>query len=270
MRRDQSFVAVVAVGLLAGSAAAGCGGGESPPSSTGAADGDVGKVSLPLVTETGGHRYRLRNAFISVSGPQYVQLATSDDPAETELSASLPTGSYYAYLYGGWRLERDDGAGLFLPVQAEMLSSSAASFSIFNGATTTLGFRFRTDGVIVEVGSGQLKVNVSVEETAAVCTPFGSPEGCAAGSWCPPSGLTGQPRACVATGTIELGLPCLGALDCVAGAACIEGAAGPVCTALCPGSDDGLACATGGSCQAIRADYGLCIPAGPDSMESRP
>ncbi|HEY8926937.1 MAG TPA: hypothetical protein VIU64_21290 [Polyangia bacterium] len=223
-------------------------------------------VSLPLVTETGGHRYRLRNAAISISGPQYLQLATSDDPAETVLSASLPTGTYYAYLYSSWRLERDDGSGRFLPVQAEMLSSYYTSFSILNGATTTLGFRFRTDGVIVEVGAGQLKVNVSVEETSPICTPFATPDGCADGSWCPPTGLTALPRACVATGTIALGLPCLAALDCGRGAACIEGAAGPVCTALCPSSDDGLACATGGTCQAVRTDYGVCVPSSPEPM----
>lgn len=262
MCRDRSFVAVVAVGLLAGWAASGCG-GESPPSPTGVR-ADVGTLSLPLVTETGGHRYRLRNASISISGPQYLQLTTSDDPAETELSASLPTGSYFAYLYSFWTLERDDGAGQFLPVQAEMLSSPAASFSIFNGATTTLNFRFRSDGVVVEVGSGHLNVNVSVEETAPVCTPFAVPDGCAAGSWCPPSGLTGLPRACVTSGAIALGLPCLGATDCGAGAACVESAGGAVCTALCPASAAGLACATGGSCQAVRADYGVCAPAAPD------
>lgn len=260
MRRDRSFVAVVVVGVFA----AGCG-GESPPSSSGvSAVADIGTVSMPLVTDTGGHRYRLRNASISISGPQNLQLATSDDPAETELSASLPTGSYFAYLYTAWTLERDDGAGQFLPVQAEMLSSPAVSFSIFNGATTTLGFRFRSDGVVVEVGSGQLKVTVSVEETPPVCTPFAAPDGCGGGTWCPPSGLTGLPRACVIAGATEVGLPCLGPTDCVAGAACIEADGGAVCTALCPAGDAGLACPSGGSCQAVRADYGVCVPAAPD------
>jgi hypothetical protein len=259
MLRYRIFPVVAAAWLIAATAAAGCG-GEAPPSSTpDRADRDVGAINLPLVTETGGHRYRLRDAFISVSGPQFVQLASSDDPAETTLSATLQTGSYIAILFG-WTLERDDGAGNFLPVPATLVSSQVVSFSIFNDATTTIGYRFRTDGVIVTVGSGELRVNIAVDEVAPVCTPFAAADGCAVGSWCPPAGLTGLPLACIAAGPVALALPCLGATDCVAGAACIDGGAGPVCTALCPSSDAGLACATGGTCQPAAADYGVCAP----------
>jgi hypothetical protein len=260
MGRNRTFRVVVAGWLLAASYAAGCGGAEAPTVATaGHAGGEVGTVSLPLVTETGGHRYRLHNAFIYVSGPPYLQLASSDDPAETALSAMLPTGSYYANLYN-WTLERDDGAGHFRPVQASLLPPSVATFSILNGATTTLRFRFSTDGVIVEVGAGELRVDVTVDEIPPVCMPFAAEDGCAPGSWCPPSGLTALPRACMSAGTIELGLPCLGALDCVAGAACTGGDGGPVCTALCPSADVGTACATGGTCLAVKADYGVCAP----------
>jgi len=258
MRPDRRLLVVVAGWLFAASSAAGCGGAEAPAGSAGRPSaGEIGAVSLPLVTESGGHRYRLRDTFIGISGPQYLQLASSDDPAETALSATLQTGSYYAALYS-WRLERDDGAGQFLPVQAILMSPSVASFSILNGATTTLRFRFSTDGVIVEVGSGDLRVAVAVDEVPPVCTPFAVDDGCAPGNWCPPSGLTGLPRACISTGTIELGLPCLGAMDCVAGAACIEQSAGPVCTALCPTSDVGSACPSGGTCLTGAVDYGVC------------
>ena len=260
MRRDRTLFVVVAGCLLAASSVAGCGGAETPPPPTEARAGDdVGTISLPLVTQTGGHLYRLRNAFLNVSGPQFVQLASSDDPTETALSAMLPTGSYFAVLYN-WTLERDDGTGRFLPVQATLLSGPYANFSVFNGATTTLRFRFQTDGVIVEVGAGELRVDVAVDEVPAVCTPFAAQDGCGAGTWCPPSGLTGLPLACIATGTIEVGLACLGAMDCVAGAACLDRGAGPVCTALCASSQAGSACPAGGTCQAVTADYGVCGP----------
>jgi hypothetical protein len=134
------------------------------------------------------------------------------------------------------------------------------SFTVFNGATTTIGYRFSTDGVVVTVGSGELRVNIAVDEVPAVCTPFAAEDGCAAGSWCPPTGLTGSPRACVPAGTTELGVPCLGTTDCVANSACVDGGAGPVCTALCPIDQGGSPCATGGTCQPVAADYGLCAP----------
>ncbi|HEX2658410.1 MAG TPA: hypothetical protein VHU40_09065, partial [Polyangia bacterium] len=154
------------------------------------------------------------------------------------------------------------GSGQFLPVQAVLLSSQYASFSVFNGATTTLRFRFATDGVIVEVGSGGLRVDVAVDEIAPVCTPLAASDGCGAGTWCAPVGLTGRPLACIPTGTLDLGVACLGAMDCVAGAACIDAGAGAgaVCTALCASTEAGLACPAGGTCQVVAADYGVCAP----------
>jgi hypothetical protein len=258
MRRDRNLF-FVTVSLFAASLAVGCGGAGAPPAPAAAQAGEVGTISLPLVTETGGHRYRLRTASLYVWGPQFLQLTSSDDPGETALVATLQTGRYSASLYN-WTLERDDGSGQFLPVEAVLLSSPSTGFSIFNGATTTLRFDFRTDGVIVRVGSGSLRVDVTVDEIAAICTPLAAADGCGAGTWCAPAGLTGLPLACVAKGTIELGVACLGAMDCVAGAACVDAGAGAVCTALCSSSEAGAPCPGGGTCQVVAADYGVCAP----------
>ena len=246
----------VITGVLLAASSGGCGGAEPSPSAGGGAD-EVGTISLPLITETDGHRYRLSQALLSVSGPQFIQLASSDDPGETALSATLQTGNYFAILYS-WVLERDDGTGRFLPVQADLVSGQYANFSIFDGATTTLRFRFRTDGVIVEVGAGELRVDVAVDEVTPACTLFAAEDGCSPGHWCAPSGLTGLPRACVRAGSIELGQACLGATDCVAGAACRDAGAGPICTALCASSEAGSACPTGGTCRIAASDYGVC------------
>ena len=118
-RERHSFWVIT--GVLLAASSAGCGGAEPPPSSSAGGAGDeVGTISLPLMTETDGHRYRLSQAVLSVSGPQFIQLASSDDPGETALSATLPTGNYFAILYS-WVLERDDGTGRFLPVQADLV-----------------------------------------------------------------------------------------------------------------------------------------------------
>lgn len=152
-----------------------------------------GAVALPLTTQTNGHVYRLRNPFVLISGPTSTQLWDSGDSSQPVLSATLDTGNYWAMLFDGWTLERDDGAGGFAAVHAELVSGSFVTFTIQNGATTTISYTFETDGVIVKVGMGSLRVDTKVDEVAAACTPFGTD--CATGTWCPPTSLTGAPRA---------------------------------------------------------------------------
>lgn len=250
----------VAVAVLVGSLGwwAGCGAeGPSPSSAAGAGSEDLGRVSLALVTTVGDRTYRLRNAYVFISGPQYLTLSDPDG-SQTELSATLPTGSYAAALYQG-TLERDDGSGNFLPVIATQTSSYWVAFTIFNGATSTIAFQFQTDGVIVTIGAGQLKVRVAVDELPAVCTPFTGD--CGEGNWCPPTTLTGMPRSCIAAGATAAGQPCAGPFECAANTTCVDQGAGPVCAELCPRTSFDASCPSGGTCQRVTAEYGLCAPA---------
>jgi len=254
-RRNTVAGAVLVWGLASW---AGCGAGGSPSPSPGAAAGEeaLGRVSLPLVTTVNDHRYRLSNVYVLIY-PQYLSLS-SNDPDEPELSASLQTGNYTAVLYQG-TLERDDGSGNFVPVVASLISSSYVNFTIFNGTTSTIAFQYQTDGVIVTVGSGQLKVRVAVDEIPPVCAPFG--DDCSPGTWCPPTTLTGAPRACIAAGAIAIGQPCTGPLDCVANATCVDQGAGAICAELCPRSGFDASCPSGGICREITGEYGVCAPA---------
>jgi hypothetical protein len=261
MRRFNSSRQILATMLAAAAAAAvtpaGCGADDVAPEPT----ANLGKFALPLTTQANGHTYRLRNVYVVISGPQYTQLFDGGDPTQTALSATLTTGAYTAYLYGGWSLERDDGTGNFSPVVASLASSSAVSFTIFNAATSTVSFQFQTDGVIVTVGSGGLRVTATVDEVGAACTPFGTD--CGEGSWCPPTTLTGAARACLPQGATPLGSPCSAPTECLANASCFELGAGPVCAALCPASQFDGPCDGGGTCQALDAEYGVCRPAVP-------
>jgi hypothetical protein len=217
-----------------------------------------GTFSMPLITVTNGHRYRVKDAAITISGSTSAWLTSSDDPGETELSTVLQTGAYWAYLQS-WTLERDDGTDTFSPVRANLISSNPNAFSIFHGTTTTISYRFETDGAIVVVGSGDLKVNIAVNELTPACTPLGTD--CSSGSWCPPTGLTGLPLTCMAEGSVALGAPCLGPSDCVRNASCFDWATGAICAALCPVSEIGLPCSSGGTCQPGGRDYGVCTRA---------
>ncbi|HKO52657.1 MAG TPA: hypothetical protein VJV79_33350 [Polyangiaceae bacterium] len=220
-----------------------------------------GTISLPLIASANGHQYRLSNAYVYITGPQYAQLTSSDDPNETALSTTLQTGNYTAHLYN-WSLELEDGSGTFRPVQATLASSSAVEFGIYNGTTSTVSYQFATDGVIVTVGAGALKVAIAVDEGTATCRPFS--DDCGSGAWCPPTGLTGAPRACIAAGSTPIGEPCAAPSECVANASCFDLGSGPLCIELCgvPGGE--LSCASGGTCTPVGLDYGQCTPLAPE------
>lgn len=212
----------------------------------------LGELSMPLVTTTNGHTYRLSGGFY-VSGPTSQLFAMGD---ENELHVPLPPGTYFANLYN-YTLARLDENGTYQPVQAQ-LTSNFQNFTIYNNTTTTLSWDFTTDGVIIRVGNGNLDVNVDVTETRPVCTVFGTD--CPDGTWCPPADLTGLPLACVSAGTVDLGEPCAGPRSCAANASCYDFGGGPRCAALCAPELFGLACPSGGTCTQDGETYGVCTP----------
>jgi len=223
----------------------------------------TGSVSLPLQTVSDGITFRLENVELFVEGSSFQSLF-EEDPSESVITTSLPTGSYTAFLEN-FQLTRDDGTGTFEPVTATLVSSADPAFSIYNGTTTTLVFTFQTDGVIVTVGMGTLDVMANVNVVPAVCTPFGTD--CPAGTWCPSAELTGAPRACVAAGPVALGQPCNGPSDCTANSSCFDFGSGPMCTALCPASGFNALCPGGGTCTPAGSDFGICTPAGAGSTD---
>lgn len=246
---SRSFACIcLATGALLVTSA--CSGEGAPP----APRVGSGSLAMPLTTTVNASTYRL-DASIFIQGPTYTVVSTTTDPAEDVLRVALQTGQYSAFL-SGWTLQKQKDDGSFAPVQATLVSNQFPSFSIDNGATTTISFQFQTDGVVVEIGQGNLLVNVGVEEIAPLCAPLGTD--CAPGSWCPPPELTGAPIACVVAGAVEVGQPCAAPGDCVANASCLDVGAGPVCIALCPSSAPGEPCDSGGTCQTSEAGYGIC------------
>ncbi|AUX45177.1 hypothetical protein SOCE26_066580 [Sorangium cellulosum] len=220
----------------------------------------TGRASMSLVTQTNGRVYRLSNAIFSIQGPVFTYLTSTDDPNETTLTAALPTGDYLSVLEPGWVLERDDGWGAFVPVQATLASGNPVPFTIFDGATTPLVYQFQTDGTIITVGEGQLDISIEVTEVGVggACTPLGA--GCADGEWCVPGEVLESAPACLTTGDIPIGGAC-DAPDslCVANALCGDFGSGAVCIELCPASDLGAPCASGGICSDIGyTEFGIC------------
>jgi hypothetical protein len=213
-----------------------------------------GSLSLPLLTTAGDHTYRLDGA-LQIWGPQYQWLYFNE--WDETASWSLTTGAYDAQLYS-WALYRQDAAGSFQPVSADLIDGDYRRFEILNGTTTTISFKFETDGELVVVGNGGLNVEVEVTERAGLCTPLG--DDCGEGAWCAPSELTGARLACVMAGAVEVGGECASPSDCVANASCFDLGDGARCAALCPTADFGEPCATGGTCSQRGEGYGVCAP----------
>ena len=221
--------------------------------------GPTGRVSLPLVTHVGDSTYRLSGVYLQIWGPQFVALTSSDDPNETVLSASLPTGNYTASLYN-WQVQKDDGTGQFVAVQATLTSPAQVGFVVFNETVSTITYQFQTDGVPVQMGTGQVRVVAAVSVIPSTCTPFVG--GCGDGAWCPPAGLIGTPLACVPVGPTAAGQPCSGPTNCSANTTCVDPGTGepPICRSLCPPSLFGATCDDGGACIKAALDYGVCTP----------
>jgi hypothetical protein len=222
-----------------------------------ASDVATGTFTLPLTTTAGGDTYRL-NATLYLYGPVFQTLSTSaGDPAASTLSTTLQTGPYSAYLID-WSLEKFDAAtGNFAPTRATLVSSTTANLVVHAGSTTTVTYRFQVEDVAITIGAGELRVKAEVDVVPPSCTLMGGE--CPAGTWCPPSELTGESPRCVAEGTVAARQPCSGVLDCAALSTCIDAGNGPLCTALCLPSEAGLPCAGGGTCQAVGSGYGLCL-----------
>jgi hypothetical protein len=212
----------------------------------------TGTLSMPLVTTTNGHTYRLTGT-LYVSGPVYTWFDLGGD----EITANVPTGDYSVYL-NSYELRELDDAGIYQPIQANLLSSYSQRVTVYNQTTTTVTYEFETDGIIVKIGAGNLAVDVKVTERPPLCTILGSD--CGEGSWCAPPELTGQALACVGAGSAAPGEACSSPHDCGANSSCYDFGTGAECVALCGADTFDTACPGGGVCTAQGKTYGVCVP----------
>lgn len=228
---------------------------------------EMGSVEMPLVVSSGDSIYRL-SLNVQVYNYEYgygygiYSDAYSD---ETSIKREVPTGEYYSSLYD-WQLYKEEDGEIY-PVSSVLVSDYSTYFTIHNNATTTLSYTFETDGVRVAFGTGNLVVDVTVNEVDPACTPLG--DSCGDGYWCPPPELTGTRLSCVyVQGARTVGESCSAPSDCGANLSCFDFGAGPVCGALCLQDDFDEACASGGTCVAQGRTYGVCVPEGGTAPET--
>ena len=159
--RSRSLVASAALAILL----AACNGGAPHPDPGPGAQ--TGTFRLSLVASANGHTYRLRHARFAITpAPGFgtpTILDSETDPAATALNATLDAGSYTVLLADGWSLERQ-GPGVPVTVVATLTSPNPAGFDVAVGATTSVAFRFVTDGSVVTIGQGMVSISTQVTE----------------------------------------------------------------------------------------------------------
>lgn len=251
MIKSMLSKALLTFGLLHGTILLnGC----SADASGGSEATETGTLTVPLLTSNGTHTYRLHGE-IALYGPVFTYLNLG---GETDVvRETLPTGEYHASLFA-WALERERSPGEFVPVSADLVSDSSQFFTIFNQTTTSISYRFETDGQSVTVGSGQLSVSIDVAEIPPVCSVLG--DDCPEETWCAPSELTGATLACVDQGTVPAGGTCESPEECTGNTSCFDFGSGPVCAPLCLTAQFNEPCSSGGVCTPQGSEYGVCTP----------
>jgi hypothetical protein len=220
---------------------------------------ETGTLDLPLVIQVGDTTYRLSMSLEVYGDYSWEYIYTDAFSDETSIQRALPTGNYNAYLYN-WQMYKEEDGEIF-EVSSTLVSDYYSYFTIQNNATTTISYTFETDGVRVVIGTGNLIINVEVNEIAPACEPLS--DSCGEGYWCPPTELTGKSLSCYyVEGSGEVGDPCSSPSACGANLSCFDFGAGPVCGALCLEEDFEQECASGGTCVAQGLSYGVCVPEG--------
>jgi hypothetical protein len=160
------MMAVAGVGLASSCSSDGKSKAEQPSDT----QAEAGSLSLALTARgESGALYRLRDAFFQVNDPNFTfftQLSTENDPTASTLETTMPVGDFTITLFSGFSLEKVSPDGTTARVASTLLSPSSQSFHISPNEQTSVGYRFETNGEVVEFGQGRLIVELDVTERA--------------------------------------------------------------------------------------------------------
>ena len=192
-----------------------------------------------------------------MAGVKAVTLSTETDPSAASLKSELPAGAYTIKLKTGWTLERESN-GMWAPVKAVLFSQNPAGFQIFDQFTTPVVFQFRAGEDVVELGNGQLEVDIAVDD--GFCPP--GQAACDGGC----TDIVSDPNNCGFCGNVCAAPNVCGNGFCQMGCApgqqscfgqCVDVFSDPFNCGGC-----GIVCSAGDSCQ-----MGACMnPCGPGNQ----
>lgn len=146
--------------------------------------------------DSDGDQYRLRNAVFQVTGYAYdpsltqppaadddagvagnggtgsnpvvssVTVSTEDNPDAEFINLTLTPGYYTVELINdSWFLERATETGAWERVDgAELISPKLQAATVVRDQTTSINYRFSVEGEIIDMGTGDLTIGITVEK----------------------------------------------------------------------------------------------------------
>jgi hypothetical protein len=169
MSRSLSAISLCLFGALSGGLLPACSSKKGGSSSDDALQepAESGSLQLALTARgASGALYRLRDASFSVRRDDFgffTSLSTENDPLATTIESTLPVGNFFIDIFGQFSLEKVEN-GATTRVNATLLSPAEQVFTIQTNEETFVGYRFETNGEIVDFGQGRLIVTLDVSE----------------------------------------------------------------------------------------------------------
>lgn len=128
----------------------------------GAAELPLGQLELQLSSGGADSYYRLSDASFEIHGNRSISVSSEHAAASSQLSLSLPVGSYEVELLEGWRLLHVTPEGEQVTA-ARLLSEARLAFNIQQAERTKVFFEFETnDSEAGETAEGHLSVGIRV------------------------------------------------------------------------------------------------------------
>jgi len=263
MRRVLSRVSLFVALLGAPAIVGGCSSAADPDSSY--EQESFGSLRLPLRGfGASGAQYRLRQALISVTGPTARLHDTETDPDLFSLVYEVPAGHYEIQLSGqagpnSWQLERlSEDTMTWSNVDATLAPPNPIGVDVLPDGSAFVNLQFVVDSDEVVLGTGQLFINLSVEDRPQ-CTPFVSPSTCLSGQKCLSVFAIQNVAVCQPAGMVPMRGSCTQDNDCADGHCWFFGDDHTECLPDCvldaePGELG--ACPTGAFCSTLTTSVG--------------
>jgi len=139
---------------------------------------DTGSLALNLIgTDSGGDRYRLRNAEFEINGfsdlgsgeggasGEFFDVVSSEDDVNAPVITTRVLPGFYNIFFRSddWFLERITPNGVQPVEQAALLSSRFQGAFVWDDEVSRVNYQFGVDGELIDFRSGDIEIGITIE-----------------------------------------------------------------------------------------------------------